>query len=30
MLRYFEAISDAIEIGIMIYNNPWYPPPTAR
>jgi 4-hydroxy-tetrahydrodipicolinate synthase len=25
MLRYFEALSDAIEIGIMIYNNPWYP-----
>jgi len=25
MLRYFEALSDGIEIGIMIYNNPWYP-----
>ena len=23
-LRYFEAISDAIDIGIMIYNNPWW------
>lgn len=25
MLRYFEALSDAIEIGIMVYNNPWMP-----
>jgi dihydrodipicolinate synthase/N-acetylneuraminate lyase len=24
MLRHFEAISDAIEIGVMIYNTPWY------
>ena len=24
MLRYFEALSDAIEIGVMIYNQPWY------
>jgi len=25
ILRYFEAVSDAIDIGIMIYNNPWFP-----
>jgi len=25
ILRYFQALSDGIEIGIMIYNNPWYP-----
>ena len=25
VLRYFEAVSDAIEIGILIYNNPWFP-----
>ena len=24
MVRYFEALSDAIDIGVMIYNNPWY------
>ena len=24
MLRHYQAISDAIEIGIMIYNTPWY------
>ena len=24
MLRYFEALSDAIEIGVMVYNTPWY------
>ena len=23
ILRYFEAISDAIEIGVMVYNTPW-------
>ena len=25
MLRYFEALSDAIDIGIMVYGNPWLP-----
>jgi 4-hydroxy-tetrahydrodipicolinate synthase len=25
ILRYFEALSDAIEIGIMVYHTPWYP-----
>jgi len=25
ILRYFEAISKAIEIGIVIYDQPWYP-----
>ena len=25
MLRYFEAISDAIDIGILVYNTYWYP-----
>ncbi len=25
MLRYFGALSDAIDIGIMIYNTPWLP-----
>ena len=25
ILRYFEAVSDAIEIGIMVYNTPWMP-----
>jgi len=25
ILRYCEAISDAIEIGLMVYNNHWYP-----
>ena len=25
ILRYFEAISDAIEIGVMVYNTPWMP-----
>jgi len=24
MLRHYGAISDAIEIGVMIYNNPWF------
>jgi 4-hydroxy-tetrahydrodipicolinate synthase len=25
MLKYYEALSDAVDIGILIYNNPWYP-----
>ena len=25
ILRYFEAISEAIEIGVMVYNTPWTP-----
>jgi 4-hydroxy-tetrahydrodipicolinate synthase len=25
ILRYFEAISEAIDIGIIIYNSPWWP-----
>ena len=25
ILRYYEAISNAVEIGIMVYNNHWYP-----
>jgi len=25
ILRFFEAISNAVSIGIMVYNNPWYP-----
>ena len=25
MLRYFGAVSDAIDIGVMIYNTPWMP-----
>ena len=24
-LRYFGDVSDAIDIGILVYNNPWYP-----
>lgn len=25
ILDYYEALSDAIDIGILLYNNPWYP-----
>jgi len=25
MLRYFEAVSQAIDIGIIVYNHPWFP-----
>ncbi len=25
ILKYYEALSDAVDIGILVYNNPWYP-----